>query len=153
MQCYFHLCVQAFSHTASGSINILPKSKNMRRGGCLRQGCELTASAPQRLKAQGKESVSIILGRLDFSSCKVSRGQGTRRGGTRRVLYPGPVLPSSVCCLLIHGDTQPSKALAGHKKKIILLHEAGTFPSGTAGLGKLGVPPWGMLVLRMLWLL
>lgn len=46
-QCYVHLCMQAFSHMASGSINILPKYKNVRRRGCFRQGCELTASAPR----------------------------------------------------------------------------------------------------------
>lgn len=33
------------------------------------------------------------------------------------MLHPGPVLPSSVCFLLINDDTWPSKALAGHKNQ------------------------------------
>lgn len=68
------------------------------------------------------------------------------------MLYSKPVLPSSVCCLLI---LSPQRHLLVIKKKIIkiLLHGASMFPSGMAGLGELGVQLWGRLVLRMLWLL
>lgn len=67
------------------------------------------------------------------------------------MLYPQPLSPSCVCCLLILGPQR--HLLVIRKTKKILLDEAGTFPTGMTGLGKLGVQLWGSLVLRTLWLL
>lgn len=43
--------------------------------------------------------------------------KGQEEGRAGRMLYPEATLPYSGC-LLIHSDTRPSKALAGHRKHL-----------------------------------
>lgn len=73
--------------------------------------------------------------------------KGQEEGRAGRMLYPEATLPSSVCCLLIQSPLRHMLIT-----KNILLHEAGTFASGRAGLWKLGLHPWGRPDQQVLWL-
>lgn len=81
IQCYFHLCMQAFN---------LYMSKNM-----CREGCELTAFAAQRPRL--RENCVHHPGRIRFLILWDLQRSRTRKGGAGTVLFYHP----SVCFFLI----------------------------------------------------